>query len=159
MHIESLIFLALLVVGWSLRVNVQLAMVGTGRLQTTKIGASSSSWISSLRQHDVNHRESLGSNTLSMLARAKSLRIEQERLFKEAKTQVLSPKAYRRIKRERRAFFREKYACSGYRLIKMQRDDPDSFYIAVVGANRSGRAQALKAIETFLKQATELKVD
>lgn len=91
-----------------------------------------------------------------MLARASTLRVEQKRRVREAK-EAMSPRARWLAKRSKKAYFRSKYACSGYRLIKLQQQDPDSFYIGVVGANWSGRVQALKAIENYLKRATELK--
>lgn len=93
-----------------------------------------------------------------MMARAKTLRAEQKQRVKEVETtKKMTPKARRKASRERRAYFREKFARSGSRLIKLQQEDPDSFYIGFVGANRSGRGDALKAVEVFLKRATELK--
>lgn len=91
-----------------------------------------------------------------MLARAKTLRVEQKQRVKKARP--LSRRERRQANRDRRAYFRQKFACSGYRLIKLQQEDPDSFYIGIIGANLSGRAQALKSIERYLKKATELKV-
>eukprot|EP00752_Nemacystus_decipiens_P004166 g3809.t1 len=82
----------------------------------------------------------------------------QKKLERKNAPVILSEKAQRRAKRERRAYFRERYACSGHRLIKLQQEDPDSFYIGFVGTNRAGRAQALVAVEAYLRRATELKV-
>ena len=90
--------------------------------------------------------------------RLKSVIARQKKLERSNAPVILSEKARRREKRERRAYFRERYACSGRRLIKLQQEDPDAFYIGFVGTNRAGRAQALVAVETYLKRATELKV-
>lgn len=94
-----------------------------------------------------------------MMARASSLRAEQKRRVKNAGAPViLTAKQKRQASRDRRAYYREKYACSGSRLVKLQKEDDECFYIGFVGENRAGRAQALKAVEAFLKRATELKV-
>ena len=96
-----------------------------------------------------------------MMARAnrqKAVEQRQERLNKSAAPVVLSAKARRQANRARRAYYREKFACSGHRLIKLQEEDDSSFYIGFVGTNRAGRAQALKSVEAFLKKATEMKV-
>lgn len=90
--------------------------------------------------------------------RLKSVIARQKKLDRSNAPVILSEKAQRRAKRERRAYFRERYACSGRRLIRLQQEDPDSFYIGFVGTNRAGRAQALVAVEAYLKRATELKV-
>eukprot|EP00903_Cladosiphon_okamuranus_P018058 g16619.t1 len=96
-----------------------------------------------------------------MMARSNRLKTviaRQKKLERINAPVIVSEKAQRRAKRERRAYFRERYACSGRRLIKLQQEDPDSFYIGFVGTNRAGRAQALVAVEAYLKRATELKV-
>lgn len=96
-----------------------------------------------------------------MMARAnrqKAVEQRQKRLNKSAAPVVLSAKARRQANRARRAYYREKFACSGHRLIKLQEEDDSSFYIGFVGTNRAGRAQALKSVEAFLKKATEMKV-
>lgn len=95
-----------------------------------------------------------------MMARAnrqKTVEQRQKRLDKNAAPVVLSAKARRQANRARRAYYREKFACSGHRLIKLQEEDDSSFYIGFVGTNRAGRAQALKSVEVFLKKATEMK--
>lgn len=93
-----------------------------------------------------------------MMARASSLRAEQKRRVKNAAPVILTAKQKKKASRERRASYREKFACSGSRLIKLQKEEDECFYIGFVGENRAGRAQALKAVEAFLKRATELKV-
>lgn len=90
--------------------------------------------------------------------RLKSVIARQKKLDRSNAPVILSEKAQRKAKRERRAYFRERYACSGRRLIKLQQEDPDSLYIGFVGTNSAGRAQALVAVEAYLKRATELKV-
>lgn len=90
--------------------------------------------------------------------RLKSVIARQKKLERSNAPVILSDKAKRKVKRERRAYFRERYACSGRRLIKLQQEDPDSFYIGFVGTNLAGRAQALVAVQAYLKRATELKV-
>lgn len=92
------------------------------------------------------------------MARASTLRAEQKQRVKESIPKHVSPKAQRAAKRAKRAYFRDKFASSSYRLVKLQQEDPDSYYIGFVGANRAGRGDALKAVEAFLKRATELKV-
>lgn len=95
-----------------------------------------------------------------MMARAnrqKAVEQRQKRLEKIAAPVVLSAKAKRQANRARRAYYREKFACSGHRLIKLQEEDDSSFYIGFVGTNRAGRAQALKSVEAFLKKSTEMK--
>lgn len=95
-----------------------------------------------------------------MMARAnrqKTVEQRQKRLEKNAAPVVLSAKARRQANRARRAHYREKFACSGHRLIKLQEEDDTSFYIGFVGTNRAGRAQALKSVEAFLKKSTEMK--
>lgn len=95
-----------------------------------------------------------------MMARAnrqKAVEQRQKKLAKNAAPVVLSAKARRQANRARRAYYREKFACSGHRLIKLQEEDDSSFYIGFVGTNRAGRAQALKSVEAFLKKATEMK--
>lgn len=90
--------------------------------------------------------------------RVKSVIARQKKLDRSNAPVILSEKAQRKAKRERRAYFRERFAVSGRRLLTLQQDDPDSFYIGFVGTNQAGRAQALLAVEAFLKRATELKV-
>lgn len=102
-----------------------------------------------------------GGGSVVMMARAnrlKSVIARQKKLDRSNAPVILSDKAKRKAKRERRAYFRERYACSGRRLIKLQQEDPDSFYIGFVGTNLAGRAQALVAVQAYLKRATELKV-
>lgn len=92
------------------------------------------------------------------MARASVLRAAQKRRVKEAEPVFLTANQKKAAKRARRRYFRERYARSGTRLIKLQNEDPSSFYIGFVGENRAGRGDALKAVEMFLKRATELKV-
>lgn len=109
-----------------------------------------------LHEHAARSSSSASRGALRM-ARASTLRADQKRRVKAATPVILSPKQHRAAKRARREYFREKFARSGTRLIKLQKEDPGSFYIGFVGTNRAGRGDALKAIETFLKKATELK--
>ncbi|CAN0258664.1 unnamed protein product [Ectocarpus sp. 6 AP-2014] len=100
-------------------------------------------------------------NRVVMMGRSNRLKTviaRQRTLEKSNAPVILSEKAKRKAKRERRAYFRERYACSGRRLIKLQQEDPDSLYIGFVGTNGAGRAQALGAVEAYLKRATEFKV-
>lgn len=112
------------------------------------------------RAFDIRDGDNSGGRLSSvvMMARASNLRAEQKRRANAAEPVILSAKQKRQASRDRREFFREKFARSGRRLIKLQQEDEDSFYVGFVGTNRAGRAQALKAVETFLKRATELKV-
>ena len=89
--------------------------------------------------------------------RQRAIRAEEKRRENNAPV-VLSAKDRRLANRARRAYYREKFASSSRRLIKLQKEDEDSFYIGFVGTNRAGRAAALRAVEAFLKRATELKV-
>lgn len=100
-----------------------------------------------------------------MMARAnrqQTAELRQKRLRESAQPVFLSEKAKRKAKRqanqERREYFREKFANSGRRLIELQKADSESFYIGFVGTNSAGRAQALKAVESFLRRATQLRV-
>lgn len=90
-------------------------------------------------------------------SRQRAIQAELKRRAKNAPV-VLSEKDRRRANRARRAYYREKFASSSRRLIKLQQEDGDSYYIGFVGENRAGRAAALNAVEAFLKRATELKV-
>ncbi|CAM9734251.1 unnamed protein product [Hapterophycus canaliculatus] len=115
------------------------------------------------RGYDVSARSSGGRNggVTKMMARSnrlKSVIARQRKLEKSNTPVILSDKARRKAQRERRAYFRDRYAVSGRRLIKLQEEDPDSFYIGFVGTNGAGRAQALVAVEAYLRRATELKV-
>ncbi|CAN0191060.1 unnamed protein product, partial [Ectocarpus fasciculatus] len=81
------------------------------------------------------------SSSVVMMARSNRLKTviaRQRNLEKSNAPVVLSEKAKRKAKRERRAYFRERYACSGRRLIKLQQEDPDSLYIGFVGTNGAG---------------------
>lgn len=104
------------------------------------------------------HRNGVVSRGVTMMARARYLLAEQKRRAKSAAPVILSAKDKRKANRERRAHYREKFARSGSRLVKLQQEDPDSFYIGFLGTNGAGRAAALKSVETFLKRVTELKV-
>lgn len=113
-----------------------------------------------LNEHTTRGRGHHGREFFMMARsnRLKSVMARQKKLERSNAPVILSEKARRGAKRERRAYFRERYACSGRRLIKLQQEDPDAFYIGFIGTNRAGRAQALVAVEAYLKRATELKV-
>ncbi|CAM9636089.1 unnamed protein product, partial [Laminaria digitata] len=127
--------------------------------QNTQIGHARASSACSDRRF-TGHGDGGRFSGVVMMARAnrqKAVEQRQKKLAKNAAPVVLSAKARRQANRARRAFYREKFACSGHRLIKLQEEDDSSFYIGFVGTNRAGRAQALKSVEAFLKKATEMK--
>ncbi|CAM9749387.1 unnamed protein product [Scytosiphon promiscuus] len=103
-------------------------------------------------------RRGEGTKMMARSNRLKSVIARQRNLDKSNAPVILSDKARRKAQRERRAYFRDRNAVSGRRLIKLQEEDPDSYYIGIVGTNGAGRAQALLAVEAYLRRATELKV-
>lgn len=163
--IEAFVMLTFTVGALAFHTAVRVASPGGSTQLANRNGLYSSrrsiSGVSS--GYDVNARRNIGrhGDGTKMMARSnrlKSVIARQRNLDKANAPVILSDKARRKAQRERRAYFRDRYAVSGRRLIKLQEEDPDSFYIGFVGTNSAGRAQALVAVEAYLRRATELKV-
>lgn len=170
--IETLVMLSFAAVALAFQTAVRLsaqdstappAACSDGRLtSSTRTLIPNSYWPARCCCARVASRDGDNKNSrVVMMARSNRLKTviaRQRNLEKSNAPVILSEKAKRKAKRERRAYFRERYACSGRRLIKLQQEDPDSLYIGFVGTNGAGRAQALGAVEAYLKRATEFKV-